>query len=179
MKKNGKVRLCIDPKPLNKGLKRNHYPLPVVQDILPELNKAKIFSVFDAKNGFWHVELDEDSSVLTTFETPWGKYKWLRMPMGISPAPEEFQRRLNNILAGLQGTLAVADDIIVYGKGETREAALEDHNRNIVALMNRCREKGLKLNKEKLKFQQNEVPFLGHLITENGLKVDPSKVSHQ
>ena len=176
MKKNGKVRLCIDPKPLNKGLKRNHYPLPVVQDILPELNKAKIFSVFDAKNGFWHVELDEDSSVLTTFETPWGKYKWLRMPMGISPAPEEFQRRLNNILAGLQGTLAVADDIIVYGKGETREAALEDHNRNIVALMNRCREKGLKLNKEKLKFQQNEVPFLGHLITENGLKVDPSKV---
>ena len=91
MKRNGKIRLCIDPKPLNQALKQNHYPLPVIDDLLPELLKAKVFSVVDAKNGFWHVQLDTDSSFLTTFGTPWGRYRWTRMPFGISPAPEEFQ----------------------------------------------------------------------------------------
>jgi len=91
MKSNGKIRLCIDPKPLNQALKRNHYPLPVIDDLLPELSKAKVFSVVDAKNGFWHVQLDTDSSFLTTFGTLWGRYRWTRMPFGISHAPEEFQ----------------------------------------------------------------------------------------
>ena len=71
-KSNEKIRLCIDPKSLNQALKRNHYPLPVIDDLLPELSKAKVFSVVDAKNGFWHVQLDADSSFLTTFGTPWG-----------------------------------------------------------------------------------------------------------
>ena len=92
-KPSGKVRLCIDPKPLNKALKRNHYTMPNLDDLLPELSKAKVFSVADAKNGFWHVELDDASSYLTTFGTAWGRYRWKRMPFGISPAPEEFQRR--------------------------------------------------------------------------------------
>ena len=71
-KSNGKIRLCIDPKALNQGLKRNHYPLPVIDDLLPHLANAKVFSVVDAKNGFWHVQLDSESSLLTTFGTPWG-----------------------------------------------------------------------------------------------------------
>ena len=73
-KRNGKIRLCIDPKPLNQALKRNHldYPLPLIDDLLPKLGNAKIFTVVDAKNGFWHVPLDPESSILTTFGTPWG-----------------------------------------------------------------------------------------------------------
>lgn len=59
---------------------RNHYPTPTIEDILPELHYARIFSIVDAKDGFWHIELDSDSSYLTTFATPWGKYRWLRMP---------------------------------------------------------------------------------------------------
>ena len=65
-KPNGKLRVCIDPKPLNKALKRSHYPLPIIDDLLPDLSKAKVFSVCDVKNGFWYVELDEASSYLTT-----------------------------------------------------------------------------------------------------------------
>ena len=61
-KKNGKVRLCIDPKPLNEALHRNHYPLPTIDDVLPLLSKARVFMVLDAKNGFWHIQLDEPSS---------------------------------------------------------------------------------------------------------------------
>ena len=90
-KPNGKPQICIDPKPLNRALKRSHFPLPTIDDILPELSKAKVFTVCDVKHGFWHVKLKEESSYLTTFATPFGRFRWLRMPMGISPAPEVFQ----------------------------------------------------------------------------------------
>ena len=119
VKKNGEIRLCIDPKPLNRALKRNHYPTPTIDDILPDLAHARCFSVLDAKNGFWHVRLDEPSSYATTFSTPWGRFRWLRMPFGLSPAPEEFQRRVNDILLGLPGIKVIADDILVFGCGQT------------------------------------------------------------
>ena len=176
MKRNGRVRLCIDPKPLNKALKRNHYPLPGIDNILPEISKAKVFTVVDAKNGFWHVPLDEESSYLTTFGTPWGRFRWTRMPFGISVAPEEFQRRLDNALEGLDGVTPIFDDILIYGAGETEAEAINDHDRKLVALLNRCREKGIKLNKEKVKFRLPEVTFMGHIISVEGLKPDPTKV---
>ena len=73
-KKNGKIHLCVDPKPLNEALKRCHYPLPIVDNILPELTKVKVFSLVDARNGFWHVEEDRESSLLTMMATPFGRY---------------------------------------------------------------------------------------------------------
>ena len=89
-KPNGKLRICIDPVHLNKALKRSHYPLPVIEDVLPELADVKAFSKADLKDGFLHIEPDNESSLLTTFQTPWGRYCWKRMPFGISPAPELF-----------------------------------------------------------------------------------------
>jgi len=175
-KSNGKIRLCLDPKPLNKALKRNHYPLATIEDILPELSRAKVFSLLDTKNGYWHVKLDESSSVLTTFGTPWGRYRWLRMPFGIAPAPEEFQRHLEENLERLQGVKAVADDILVYGTGDTQEEALKDHDRKLEALLHRCQERGIKLNKNKLRLRLPEVRYMGFLISEKGLRCDPAKV---
>ena len=174
--KPNKLRICLDPQDLNKAIRRNHYPMKTIEDILPELNKAKVFSVVDAKHGFWHVELDDDSSYLTTFNTPHGRYRWRRMPFGISSAPEEFQRRLDDALEGLRGVKTIADDILVYGEGETHQEAERDHDENLRALMTRCREKQVKLNRQKLKFKQTEVSFMGHLITKDGLKPDPAKV---
>ena len=176
MKSSGKVRLCIDPKPLNKALKRNHYPMPTIEDILPELPKAKVFSVLDAKNGFWHVELDDESSYLTTFATPWGRYRYLRMPFGVSVAPEEFQRRLHEALEGLDGVRVIADDMLVFGEGATVEEATIDHDRNLTALLERCRAKGVKLNREKVQLRKPEVPYMGHVLSADGLKADPAKV---
>ncbi|KAL6490120.1 hypothetical protein MHYP_G00004650 [Metynnis hypsauchen] len=100
-KPSGKLRICIDPKPLNRALKRSHFPLPTIDDILPDLSKTKVFTVCDVKQGFWHVKLEEESSYLTTFSTPFDRFTWLRMPMGISPAPEIFQRKLMQALEGL------------------------------------------------------------------------------
>ncbi len=169
LKPNGKVRLCLDPKPLDKALKRSHYPLPVIEEVLPDPSKAKVFSMVDVKNGFWHVPMDEDSRKLTTFATPWGRYMWLKMPFGISVAPEEFQRRLNDSVVGLNGVKTVADDIIVFGVGDSREEAMKDHDHNFKALLERCLERNIKLKVPELK-------YVGHVISEEGLKQDPNKV---
>ena len=74
-KSNGKIRLCFDPQPLNKALKRYHYPIPTIEEVLPDLANAKVFTKLDWKNGYWQVPLDHDSSVVTTFNTSFGRYK--------------------------------------------------------------------------------------------------------
>jgi hypothetical protein len=135
MKPDGRIRLCIDPKPLSKALKRNHYPTPTTDEILPELSKARLFSVLDANNGFWHVELDEASSCLTTFATPWGQYRWKRMPFGISPAPEEIQTRMTEALEGLDGVKVIHDDILLYAVGDSDDEAGIDHDKKLRALL--------------------------------------------
>ena len=170
------IRICIDPKPLNKAIKRNHYPLPTVEDLTPALAKAKVFSVCDAKSGYWHVELDTPSSYLTTFATPWGRYRWRRLPFGLCLASEEFQRRLNMALEGLEGVMAIADDILVYGMGASHSDAVEDHDRKLTCLLERCRQVGLKLNIEKMKLRQQEVKYMGHMFTADGLRADPDKI---
>ncbi|XP_060734892.1 uncharacterized protein K02A2.6-like [Tachysurus vachellii] len=174
-KASGHLRICIDPRPLNRALRRCHFPLPTIDDILPDLSRAKVFTVCDVKNGFWHVTLDEESSYMTTFATPYGRYRWLRMPMGISPAPEVFQRKLSQALEGLRGIYVIADDILITGEGETIEAANQDHDDKLRALLNRYREKNIKLNAEKLQLRKSEVPYIGHLLTADGLRVDPEK----
>ena len=157
MRSNGKIHLCINPKPLNKALNCNHYLLLVIDDLLPELSKAKVFSVVDTNNGFWHVQLDTESGFLTTFGTLWGQYRWTRMPFGISPAPEEFQQCLNTALGGLQGIVPIYDDIFISGVGETKAEAIKNHEQRLLALLERCTNKGIKLNKEKCKFHLCEV----------------------
>ena len=122
-KRNGKVRLCIDPKPLNNALKRNNNPLPSIEDVLPLLSDAKLFTVLNARNLLWHVQVETESSYLTTFSTPRSRYRSLRMPLGITSAPEEFHRRMDITLGGLDGTKAIADDIPVFGTGSTKEEA--------------------------------------------------------
>ena len=175
-KPSGALRICIDPKDLNRALKRAKYPHPIIEDILPKLGKAQIYSVCDAKEAFWQVRLDEHSSRLTCFWTPYGRYRWLRMPFGICTATEEFQRRLHDVLEGLQGVEVIADDILIYGSGDTTEEASTNHDKNLLALLERAREVNLKLNPSKFRLRLPEVRFMGHLLTENGLKPDPQKI---
>jgi len=131
VKKPNKLRICPDLKDLRKAIKRPHYPIPTIDHILPQLSKAKVFSVLDAEDGFWQVKLDELSSYLTTVWTPFGRYTWLRMMFGISSAPEEFQRRQHEITEGLQVVYVIADDILVYGCGDTEAEAIVDHDKNL------------------------------------------------
>nr|XP_024003241.1 solute carrier family 12 member 7 [Salvelinus alpinus] len=102
---------------------------------------------------------------------------WLRMPMGISPAPEIFQRKLNQAIEGFPGVQIIADDILIVGEGDNDEAATLDLDKNLKMLLDRCRKLDIKLNPEKLQLRLKEVPHIGHLLTSEGLKVDPGKVA--
>ena len=176
VKPNGKLRVCIDPRPLNKALQREHFQLPILDDILPDLSDAKVFTTLDLRNGFWHLRLDEESSDLTTFVTPYGRYRWRVLPFGLSTSPEIFQRHVFQNVCDLDGVVNVADDLLVYGKGKTEAEAIADHDIKLRKLLLRCRELGIRLNAEKLKLRQKSLSFLGHQITSEGLRPDPAKV---
>ena len=173
VRKPNKLRLCLNPLHLNKGIIRNHYPTPTVEDIAPKLTKAKVFPAVDATDGFLQVVLDEPSSCLTTY----GRYRWLPMPFRIKSAPEEFQRRLNESLEGLTNIAAVHDDIVIFGSGDSIEEATSSHDLAFRALLDRCRERGLKLNKKKLCFKLSKVAYMGHVLGADGLQADPEKIT--
>ena len=90
--KPNKIRLCIDPKDLNKAVKREYYPMKTVEDLLTRLPGTKVFSTLDATSGFWQIPLDEESSLLTCLNTPFGRYRFKRLPFGIKSVPEVYQR---------------------------------------------------------------------------------------
>ena len=175
-KKDGSLRICIDPRSLNLALKREHYQLPVLEDILPDLARAKVFSKVDLSHDYWHCVLEEDSSALTTFSTPFGRYMWTRLPFGLSVSSEIFQKRLLQALEGLVGIACIADDILIYGVGDILDEATKDHDKNLTSLLTRCEEKSIRLNKEKVVLRVQQVDFMGHCLTAQGLRPDPSKI---
>ncbi|XP_021368107.1 uncharacterized protein K02A2.6-like [Mizuhopecten yessoensis] len=169
-KPSGKLRVCLDPRNLNVAIKREHYQLPTIEDIVSRMSNAKYFSKLDANRGYWQVALDMESQKLTTFNTPFGRYCYTRMPFGIKSAQEVFQKRMSQHFDGIQGVETDIDDILVWG------ASLEEHDRNLQRALDRCQEIGLTLNKEKCKFRQTEVSYIGHRLTQQGVHPDPSKI---
>ena len=136
--KPAKVRICLDPsQTVNKAIMRPVFPIPTLEENIQRFNRVKIFSVFDIKDAFQSIELTHESSLLTTMHTPWGRYRWTRLPFGVSSAPEEFQRRLHDALCGLDGVVNIADDILVVGKGESLADATRDHDNTVINLLNR------------------------------------------
>lgn len=168
--KTKKVRICLDPRDLNKAVKREHHPAATIEDVISSIPNAKVFSVLDAQSGFLQIELDYESSLLTTFNTPVGRYRWLRLPFGIKCAPEIFQRIMDKMLEGIQGARAIMDDILVAAE------TVEEHDRILKEVIRRATEYNLKLNFDKCQVRQSEVKYVGHLVTAEGLKVDPNKV---
>ena len=129
----------------------------------------KVFSKLDAKSGFWHIKLDEKSSYYTTFNTPFGRYRFIKMPYGITSGSEVFQRAMEQLMEGFPCKIIV-DDIIVFGK--TRG----EHDRNLDAVMQRLQEINLHLNIKKCEFRVDKISFVGNVFTSDGLQVDPEKV---
>eukprot|EP00731_Ephydatia_muelleri_P016289 Em0009g713a len=132
-KKNGSIRICVD-------FNREVHPLPTVDENLAQLSGAKMFSKLDANSGFWQIPLSENSKLLTTFVTPYGRCYFHKFPFGICSAPEHFQKRMSRILQGLPGVLCQMDDVLVYGK---------DKDEHDVRVLLRIQEAGVTLNKEK------------------------------
>ena len=166
-KPDGSIRVCVDPKDLNVAIKREHYPLPLVDDIAANCAGATLFSTLEAEKVFYQIQLDEESSKLLTFNTPCGRYRYLRMPMGIKSAPEVYQQRMEQ---GLPGVKVIMDDIIIHGRNTA------EHDARLRAVLQRSRDSNLRLKKSKCHIQQSEVKFHGHVFSQDGLKTDPEKV---
>lgn len=170
-KKNGDLRLCLDPRDLNKYIRRQHFKLPTREEVMARFHKAKVFSKIDAADGFFQLKLDEQSRKLTTFNTPFARYCYNRLPNGISSAPEVFHKKISNLFENEKQIDTSMDDAIIWGE-ET-----EDHDKQLRKVLNIIRESGLKLNKNKCQFGVSEVLFLGDVLTSQGVKPDPAKVS--
>ena len=128
-KQSGKLRICLDPRDLNKVIMRPHYPTKNLEDVSYKLKCAKIFSKLDARQGYWAIHLDHESILKTTFNSPHGRYRFMRLPFGLNLSQDVFQLKMDMIIENCPGTLGIADDIAVFGKNE------EEHDANLHHLM--------------------------------------------
>lgn len=171
LKPNGSLRVCLDPTELNRCIKREHFTLPTATEIFSKLANSTVFTTLDATSGFLQLELDEESSYLTTFATPYGRYRFLRLPYGISSAPEVFHRTINEIFSDIQGVETYVDDLLIHAQTQ------EEHDSILVKVLDRCRSVNLRLNYSKCAFQRSELKYLGHIIGQGVIKPDPAKVT--
>lgn len=170
VRKNKKIRLCLDPTDVNRNILRRHYPLRTVEEIAARIGNSTWFTILDCKKGFWQVKVAEASQKYLTFGTPWGRYSCKRLPFGLASAPEVFQNLITTLLEGMTNTDVSMDDILIYATSEEQLRELTTE------VMNRLHQAGLKLNKEKCCFAKRSVKFLGHIVSDTGLKPDPEKI---
>jgi transposase InsO family protein len=168
-KKNGTVRICVDFRLLNEAIVRQPYQMPSLEDIITRLGGAKIFSSLDARSGYYQIRIEEESQKYLGFTTPIGRFKFMRLPFGISSAPEMYQKVMNHILQGLQGVVVYLDDVLVFG------ATMEEHDKRLKMVLKRVEESGIKLNGEKCVFGVSELQFLGHNLSEKGIQPTKQK----
>ncbi|XP_063760148.1 uncharacterized protein LOC134878197 [Eleginops maclovinus] len=172
-KKDGSLRLCIDYRKLNSCGTRDAFPLPRIEEALEALGQAKYFSTLDLTSGYWQVEVAEQDRHKTAFSTPMGLFEANRMPFGLQNAPSTFQRLMTCCFGDLNFThlLIYLDDLIIFSK------TFDEHLERLQLVFDRLREHGLKLKPSKCWLVREEVQYLGHLVSAEGVRTDPEKIS--
>jgi len=164
-----RIRMCVDLSKLNKFVVRERYqsptPAEAVADIAAE--DAQYFTIIDAAKGYHQCPLAEESQELTTFITPFGRFKFLRAPYGLSSIAEHYNRRMAEALEGLHGYRRIVDDIVIYDKDPVQ------HVVHVREFLQRCKEKQISINREKWKFCQQEITFAGFRLSPGGYQLDP------
>ena len=162
-KSNGSMRVCLDPRDLNKAIKCNRHYVRSVDDIIPKVAGATHFSILDARSGYWQVNIDGDSSKLCTFNTPWGKYWWNRLPFRLTCSGDRFQEKMDSVSG-------IVDDTFIYGTSEA------SHGEHILNVLDTARKNNIRFNSEKFQFKVAEASFLGLKWTPEGLNANDKKV---
>ena len=171
-KKDGGWRLCIDYRALNRVTVRNQHPLPRIDEMFEQLHGSVVFSKLDLASGYHQIRMHEDSVVKTAFKTRYGHYEFLVMPFGLTNAPATFQSVMNSVLSPYldRFVLVYLDDILIYS------SSLSEHLVHLRKVLAALREAKLYCKLSKCLFCVPEVEYLGHLLTPEGVKMDPSKV---
>lgn len=170
-KKDGSLRICLDPKDLNKVLIREHHLIPTIDEIVSKICNKKWFSVLDLSDGFYNIKITEDSNDLCTFNSPFGCYKFLRMPFGLSTAPEIFQRYSETAFGDIPGVIVYCDDLLICGDTE------EEHDAVLEKVFERAKKHNVRFNKNKFQYKLKEVKYFGHIFSEQGMKIDPERIN--
>ncbi|XP_064462712.1 uncharacterized protein K02A2.6-like [Ornithodoros turicata] len=171
-KPNGAVRVCGDfSVTINPQLDVAQYPLPRPEELFAKLNGGKHFSKLDLSEAYLQLDLDEDAKKVLVVNTHKGLFRFNRMPFGISSAPAIFQRTMEQVTAGLEGVACYLDDIIVTGRTEA------EHLDHLEEVLRRLREYGFRLKKQKCEFLKTEVEYLGQIVSAEGFRPSPKKVS--
>ena len=170
-KPNGGIRLCVDFQKLNQHVRRPYYPTKTPSEAVSNINpSSKYFTTFDAKNGYWQVPLEKESQLLTTFITPYGRYKFLRAPMGLASSQDEYCSRGDTAIQGIERVEKVVDDILIYN------SSAQEHLSNVVKVLDRCRKHRITLNPKKFNFMRPSVEYVGYLVGSEGVQADPKKI---
>ena len=148
-KANKTLRLCLDPPDLNEAIEKEDFKPPSFETILSTLNGCKVFSVVDMSNCYWHQKLTEESSFLCVFNSPFGRYRFKRMPFGISCASEVAQKMVEKHFGDISGALPIFVDIIIGGRDE------QEHDLILRKVLTRARERNIKFNRDKIQFRVN------------------------
>lgn len=164
VEKKNDIRVCLDPKPLNKCIKREHFLIPTFDDVTSQLANKCIFTVLDLSSGFWQMELDEPSSNLTTFMTPFGRYKFNRVPFGLNCAPEMFQKEMVKHFGDIPGVIIYFDDMAIVAE------TLEQHDEILATVLKRAIDKGIRFNPDKIQYRQTEMKFMGRVVSKGTIK---------
>ncbi|KAD6119124.1 hypothetical protein E3N88_10395 [Mikania micrantha] len=171
-KKDGSFRMCIDYRELNKLTIKNHYPLPRIDDLFDQLQGATYFSKIDLRSGYHQVRVREEDISKTAFRTRYGHYEFLVMPFGVTNAPAIFMDLMNRVCRPYLDKFVIVfiDDILIYSKSP------KDHEQHLTQILALLKHEKLYAKFSKCEFWLREVQFLGHIISEKGIQVDPSKI---
>ena len=170
-KKNGTVRFISDFRYLNKCLVRKPYPIPKIADVLQKIEGLEWATSLDLNMGYYTVHLDLYSQQLCTIVTPWGKYQYLRLPMGVNVSPDVFQEKMSSLMQDLEYVRTYLDDLLIISNG-----SFEEHLQQLGRVLQRLRRAGLKINAEKSSFFAPEIEYLGYLLTKDGIKPVQKKI---
>ena len=171
-KGDGTLRFCVDYRKLNAITKKDRYPLPLIDETLERLSGAKFFTKLDLRHAFHRLRMHLDSEELTTFRSRLGAYKYKVMPFGLTNGPASFQRLINDkFLDYLDEFVTIyIDDLLIYS------ATLEEHQIHVRKVLERLREIGIEADIKKCEFHQRSTKFLGFIVSDEGIKVDPEKI---
>ena len=171
-KADGSLRMCTDYRALNKVTQKDRYPLPRIDDLFDQLQGAKHFSSLDLQQGYYQVRISDEDAPKTAFRTPLGHFQWRVLNFGLTNAPATFMRLMNAVLAPFIGkfVLVYLDDILIYSKTEA------EHRSHIRSVLQALRQHKLYAKLSKCEFFEPELKFLGHIVGQDGIKVDPAKV---
>lgn len=170
-KKDNRVRFISDFRKLNSQIKRTPYPLPHIKDMLLKVSNFTYATALDLVMGYYNITLTDDAKKLCTITTPFGKYEYNRLPMGVSIAPDIFQDKICQLFEDLKNVRAYLDDLLVTSTG-----TYEEHLADVEIVIKRLHKAGLKCKIDKCMFAQPEIEYLGYIITKEGVKPNPNKV---